>query len=203
PLDAAHGRVLARDVVSTADVPPFSRAAMDGYAVRAGDTSGATRDGAATLACIEKVFTGQLATRTVGAGQCIEISTGAPMPPGADAVVPVEDTDAGDVRVKVFAPVTAGQNIGRQGADITRGDTVLRSGDQLNASRVGAIAALGLADVEVYAQPRVAILSTGNEIVEPGHPLEPGHIYDINRYTLAAGIGEHGGIPIPRRTVVD
>ena len=203
PLDAAHGRVLARDVVSTADVPPFSRAAMDGYAVRAGDTAGASRDHAVTLTCIEKVFTGQMAARTIGAGQCIEISTGAPMPPGADAVVPVEDTDAGDVQVRVFAAANLGQSIGRQGADIRHGDTVLRSGDYLNASRVGAIAALGLADVEVYARPRVAILSTGNEIVEPGHPLEPGHIYDINRFTLAAVIDEHGGIAIAHRTVAD
>ena len=203
PLDSAHGRVLARDVVSSADVPPFSRAAMDGYAVRAGDTAGASRYHAVTLTSIEKVFTGQMATRTVGAGQCIEISTGAPMPPGADAVVPVEDTDAGDVQVKVYAQVATGQSVGRQGADIRHGDTVLRSGDHLNASRVGAIAALGLADVDVYARPRVSILSTGNEIVEPGHLLKPGHIYDINRYTLAAVIEEHGGIPIARRTVAD
>jgi len=203
PLDSAHGRVLAHDAVSTADVPPCSRAEMDGYAVRASDTTGAMRDRAVTLTCIEKVFTGQMAARTVGAAQCIEIATGAPMPPGADAVVPVEDTDAGDAQVKVFAQVVAGQSVGRQGADIKRGETVLRSGDRLNASRVGAIAALGLADVEVYARPRVAILSTGNEIVEPGHPLQPGHIYDINRYTLAAVIGEHGGIAIARRTVAD
>src|SRR6266576_2940570 len=91
-IDAAHGRVLARDAVATADVPPFSRAAMDGYAVRADDASGASRARPATLTCIEKVFTGQMPTRTVGPGQCTEISTGAPMPPGADAVVMVEET---------------------------------------------------------------------------------------------------------------
>src|SRR5712691_5064119 len=118
PLDAAHGRVLARDVVATADVPPFSRAAMDGYAVRAADTSGATRTRPAILTCIEKVFTGQMPARTVGPGQCTEIATGAPMPPGADAVVMVEQTSADSSHVQIFAAADPGQNIGRQGADI-------------------------------------------------------------------------------------
>jgi molybdenum cofactor synthesis domain-containing protein len=203
PLEAAHGRVLARDIVSSSDVPPFSRAAMDGYAVRAADTTGAARDTPAMLTCIEKVFTGQVPAHTVTAGVCTEIATGAPMPPGADAVIPVEDTDAGDRQVGLFAAVVPGQNVGRQGADIRTGDTVLCAGDTLNASRVGAIAALGIAQVEVYAKPRVAILSTGNEIVEPGQPLAPGHIYDINRFTLSAVIEEHGGIAVAHRTVAD
>ena len=202
-LDATHGRVLAQDVVATADVPPFSRAAMDGYAVRAADTSGATPTRPAILACIEKVFTGQMPARTVGERQCTEIATGAPMPPGADAVVMVEQT-AGDVsRIQIFAAAEPGQNIGRQGADIKSGQTVMRTGEVLNASRVGALAALGLAHVDVYAKPRVAILSTGNEIVDPGQPLEPGQIYDINRFTLAAVIAEHGGVPVPHRTAAD
>src|SRR5882672_1455619 len=181
-LEATHGRVLARDAVATADVPAFSRAAMDGYAVRAADTSSATRALPARLTCIEKVFTGQMPAKTVGPGQCTEIATGAPMPPGADAVVMVEETDADSTQVRVFAAVVPGQNIGRQGADIKSGQTVMRAGEVLNASRVGALAALGLAQVEVYARPRVAILSTGNEIVEPGRPLEPGQVYDINRF---------------------
>jgi len=202
-LDAAHGRVLAGDAVATADVPPFSRAAMDGYAVHAGDTSSATPTLPTTLTCIEKVFTGQMPTRTVGPGQCTEIATGAPMPPGADAVVMVEQTEADSSQVRVFTAAEPGQNIGRQGADIKTGQTVMRAGEVLNASRVGALAALGLAHVEVYARPRVAILSTGNEIVDPGQPLEPGHIYDINRFTLSAVIADHGGVPVPHRTAVD
>ncbi len=203
-LEAANGRVLARDVVSTADVPPFTRAAMDGYAVRAQDTTGASRAQPKTLTWIEKVFTAQMPSRTVGAGQCTEIATGAPMPDGADAVVMVEETDADDGgSVRVFAGVEPGQNTGRQGADIQRGQTVLRAGEELNASRVGAIAAVGLRSVDVYARPRVAILSTGNEIVEPGKPLEPGHIYDINRFTLSAAVAEHGGVPVPHRAAAD
>ena len=203
PLDRTHGRVLARDVIATADVPPFSRAAMDGYAVRAADTAGASPATPAVLTWIEKVFTGQMPQRTIGPGQCTEIATGAPMPHGADAVVMVEQTAADDTRTQIFAAAEPGQNIGRQGADIRNGQTVMPPGEVLNASRVGALAALGLADVDVYAKPRVAILSTGNEIVEPGRPLEPGQIYDINRFTLAAVIDEHGGIASPHRTAAD
>ena len=204
PLSRANGRVLARDVVADADVPPFARAAMDGYAVRAEDTFGASGQDPRILACVEQVFTGQVPTHVVGEHQCTEIATGAPMPAGADAVVMVEDTEKSATgEVRVFGPVYPRQNVGRQGADIQRGQTVLRAGDVLNASRVGAIAALGLDQIDVYQRPRVAILSTGNEIIDPGAPLAPGQIYDINRFTLAAIIEEHGGIAVPRRTVID
>jgi molybdenum cofactor synthesis domain-containing protein len=202
-LEDAHGRVLAEDLVAPADVPPFSRAAMDGYAVRAADTAGATPAQPVMLTCIEKVFTGQMPSQTVGPGQCTEIATGAPMPSGADAVVMVEQTDADEAAVRIFAAADAGQNIGRQGADIRRGQAVMHAGDVLNASRLGAVAALGRAHVEVYARPRVAILSTGNEIVEPGQPLQPGQIYDINRFTVAALVSEHGGAPVSHRTAAD
>jgi molybdenum cofactor synthesis domain-containing protein len=203
-LFEANGRVLARDLVATADVPPFSRAGMDGYAVRADDTTGATAQAPRALRCVDQVFTGQVPNRPVEAGTCSEIATGAPMPAGADAVVMVEDTnrDASGV-VQIFVPVTAGQNIGRQGTDIKNGQTVLGAGDVLNASRVGAIAALGIAHVEVYVRPRVAILSTGNEIVDPGAPLAPGQIYDINKFTLASVFAEHGGVAVLYRTAVD
>ena len=203
PLERASGRVLAERVTSSADVPPFARAAMDGYAVRAQDTTGATRTTPRTLRCIEKVFTGQLAAQSVGAGQCIEIATGAPMPAGADAVVIVEETDSDGDSVRVFAPVSPAQNIGRQGADIQKGQTVLQVDTVLNASRVGSVAALGLTDVAVFEKPRVAILSTGNEIVEPGQPLAPGQIYDINRFTLSAVVNENGGIAVPYRIAAD
>ena len=196
-LGEAGGRVVASDVVARTDVPPFSRAAMDGYAVRAEDTLGASRTGPKVLQRVEIVYTGQLATRTVAAGQCIEIATGAPMPAGADAVVMVEDTEqdaAGAVRI--FSPASPLQHIGHQGADIRAGQTVLRVGAVLNSSRIGALAAIGLRDVEVFARPRVAILSTGNELSDPGQPLAPGKIYDINRYTLSAIVREHGGIPV-------
>jgi molybdenum cofactor synthesis domain-containing protein len=199
----AHGRVLAQDVVSSSDVPPFARAAMDGYAVRADDTVGASRAEPKRLRCIEQVFTGQVATSALGPGQCIEIATGAPMPRGADAVVMVEETDAAGSDVRVFTPVFPRQNVGRQGSDIQAGQTVLRAGELVTPSRLGAIAALGVADVVVYARPRVAILSTGNEIVDPGQPLAPGQIHDIHKYTVSAVVANNGGLAVPLRTVSD
>ncbi len=203
-LPEAHGRVLAQAVVATHDVPPFARGAMDGYAVRAGDTTGASRTSPATLRCVEQIYTGQMPSRTLEAGLCAEIATGAPMPAGADAVVMVEETaSAGPDLVQVFTAVTPGQNVGRRGQDIVQGHQVLQPGQLLNASRVGALAALGVDVVDVYARPRVAILSTGNEIVAPGQPLAPGQIHDINSFTLSAVVAEHGGTPVMHRTAVD
>ena len=203
PLASARGRVVASAIVSTADVAPFSRAAMDGYAIRAADTAGASPSTPRTLSCIEEIFTGQMPQRTIAAGECAAVATGAPMPAGADAVIMVEETTAIGVLVSVMATVQPRQNVGAQGADIGTGQTVIEDGTVLNASRLGAIAALGITSVEVYARPRVAILSTGNEIVEPGQPLAPGQIYDINRFALAAVVDEHGGIAVPHRTAAD
>lgn len=204
PLVDANRRVLAEDIVSDRDVPPFSRAAMDGYAVRAEDTFGASRGEPRLLRVIETVYTGQVPSRAVQAGTCAEIATGAPMPDGADAVVMVEETErgAGD-DVRVFTPVYPRQNVGRQGADIAEGQVVLGAGEVLNPSRIGALAALGRIDAEVFARPRVALLSTGDEIIDPGQPLAAGQIYDVNKFTLTAIVAEHGGIPEPHRTASD
>jgi len=197
PLRDAGGRVLAAAVTAAMDVPPFDRAAMDGYAVRAEDTFGAGRHDPKSLRVIEKVYTGQIPRRRAGAGECVEIATGAPMPDGADAVVMVEETErGGGDEIRVFTPVYPRQHVGRRGADIAAGSAVLHAGDVLTPSRVGAAAATGAVDVEVFARPRVAILSTGNEIVEPGAPLAPGQIYDINRFTLASIVDAHGGAAV-------
>lgn len=204
PLEKAAGRVAAADVASTVHVPPFSRSAMDGYAVVAADTRPTTRERPVRLRIAERVFTGQLPGVRVAPGICVEIATGAPLPDGADAVVMVEDTvRAGEAAVDVFVNAVAGQNIGRKGADIRPGDLVVRSGDLLNPSRIGAVAAVGAADIEVFERPRVAVLSTGNEVVDPGTPLGPGQIYDVNRFTLGAVIGAHGGIPEPQHPAQD
>jgi len=196
-LELCAGRVLARDVIAPADVPPFARAGMDGYAVRASDTQGATPDTPRTLRQVGTLFTGQVSSTIVGSGECIEISTGAPMPEGADAVVMVEETSADAGAVRVFGEVRPQQNVGRRGADIQAGQVAVAAGEVINSSRVGAIAAVGATRVDVYAKPRVAILSTGNEIVEPGHALAPGQIYDINRFTVAAIVTDNGGVPVP------
>jgi molybdenum cofactor synthesis domain-containing protein len=205
PLTRAAGRVIASAPAAAIDVPPFDRAAMDGYAVRAEDTFGAGRYEPRVLRCIEKVYTGQLPSRAVGPGECVEIATGAPMPEGADAVVMVEETErvAGGDEVRMLTPVYPRQNVGRRGADIVAGQPVLQPGDVLNPSRIGAMAAIGARELEVYARPRIAILSTGNEIVQPGAPLGPGQIYDINQFTLSSIIAAHGGEPVVLPTAPD
>jgi molybdopterin molybdotransferase len=204
PLWHAHERVVAETIHASADVPPFDRAAMDGYAVIAEDTFGASRSDAKVLRCIETIYTGQMATRPITPGECIEIATGAPIPSSANAVVMVEETDKSvDGFVRVMTPVYPGQNVGRRGADLTTGDVVLSAGDSINASRVGALAAAGRSEIEVYARPSVAILSTGNEIVDPGHVLGPGQIYDVNRFTLSTIVASHGGEAVVLPTTAD
>ena len=208
PLAEADGRVAARDVTASVDVPPFDRAAMDGYAVIAADTFGAGTQAVKTLTCVDRVFTGQVPARGIASGECVEIATGAPMPAGADAVVMVEETDRDRTDpnlIRIMTPVYPRQNVGRRGADITSGQTVVSREQVLNPSRIGALAATGVTAVEVFARPSIAILSTGNEIVPPGQPLGPGPIYDVNRFTLEAIIGRHGGttaiLPIAADTV--
>jgi molybdopterin molybdotransferase len=204
PIREANNRVLAEAAISAVDVPPFDRAAMDGYAVIAEDTFGAGRHDPKVLRAIERVYTGQVPSRRVTNGECIEIATGAPMPEGADAVVMVEETEKGDGSdVRVFTPVYPRQHVGRRAADIAAGQTVLASGDLLNPSRIGALAATGVLEINVFAKPRVAILSTGDEIVGPGRPLGPGQIYDINQFTLSTIIGAHGGVAVDGPTAPD
>jgi molybdenum cofactor synthesis domain-containing protein len=203
PLVDANGRVLATDVIAGADVPPFDRASMDGYAIVAADAEDATRERPGRVRLIGRVYTGEVPTVRVEPGVCVEIATGAPMPEGADAVIMVEETTSDGDEVSLFAPIRTGQNIGRRGADISNGQVVLRAGELLNASRIGALAALGYADVEVWARPSVAVLSTGNEIARQGAPLPPGQIYDINRFTISAVVAEHGGLAVPVSTARD
>ncbi len=197
-LDQLAGRVMAEDLVAGGDVPPFARAMMDGYAVRADDTTGAGPSQPRTLTIVGTVFTGEVLARSVGTGECAEVATGAPLPDGATAVVMVEDTAPGDEgQVLVMNAVHAGQHVGRAGADIARGAVVLTRGDVLLPARVGVVAAVGHAEATVWARPRVAIVSTGNEVVAPGQPLGPGQIHDVNRHTLTAIVEAHGGEAVP------
>jgi molybdenum cofactor synthesis domain-containing protein len=203
-LSEANGRVAAADIRSPIAVPPFARSAMDGYAVVAADTKGASQASPVRLGIVERIYTGQTPRKPVAPGYCSEIATGAPLPEGADSVVMVEQTTPADAEaVNILAPASNGQNVGRRGADMSPGDLVVERGHWLNPSRIGAIAAIGCADLEVYARPRVAILSTGNEVVDPGTPLAGGQIYDVNRFTLGAVAAAHGSIPDLRRPAPD
>jgi len=203
PLDEAAGRVLAVDVVAGFDVPPFDRASMDGYAVKAGSTSGASGDKPIRLKLIGVQHAGELYGGEVGGGEALEIATGSPMPRGSDAVVMVEDTALEGDTVSVYKEVKAGRNMAPAGEDMRKGDHVLSRGAALTPGMVGALAALGYAEVEVYEKPRVAIYSSGPEIVPQGTPLQPGQIYDINSYTLSAVIEANGGVPVKRGIMLD
>ncbi len=193
PLGESDGRVLASHVVAPVDVPGFDRAAMDGYAVRAADTAGASLDAARMLTCRSTAFAGDAPGRAVGSGECTEIATGAPVPPGADAVIMVEHTARDGDAVRVFAAVAPGQHIGLRAGDVAAGAVVARAGQTLTPGSIGAIAATGVQAVSAYVRPTVALVSTGNEVVEAGAPLGPGQVYDVNRITLAALVLRHGG----------
>ena len=204
PLAEAAGRVCAVDVGSQIDVPPFARSAMDGYAIVAADTAGASPDHPVSLRIVDRIYTGAPSALTIVAGTCAEIATGAPLPTGADAVVMVEDTrDAGGARRDILSHAIAGQNVGRRGADIAAGDLVVEAGNTLTAGRIGALAAIGRADADVFARPRVAVLSTGNEVVDAGGTLKPGEIFDVNRFTLGAVVSAHGGVAEAHRAAED
>ncbi len=215
-LDAL-GQVLAEDIVAPFDLPPLDNTAMDGYAVRSSDTTGAGPGHPRELRVVADLAAGYVLEMAVGPGEAVRIMTGAPMPPGADAVVPFEETDEplravgeaprkGDT-VRVFKAAEASANVRFRGEDVKAGQVVVPAGRVVRPSEVGVIAGLGVAEVAVFRRPVVAILSTGDEITEPGKPLLPGRIYDSNAYSVAAQVRKLGGIPkllgIARDTVED
>lgn len=203
PLLEAHSRVLAEDLISKLDIPPFNRSTMDGYAVRAQDTFGADESQPVKLEICGFVSIGELPKVTVRKGEAAEIVTGAPIPDGADAVIRVEDTEAENGELKVYSSVTQNENVMKKGADIKLGETVLIAGRILGSREIGVLAALGNANVQVNVVPTVAVLSTGGEITDSGKPLPPGKIYDINAYSLCSAVWESGGKPIYTGVVPD
>jgi molybdopterin molybdotransferase len=195
------GCVLAVDVVSDIDVAPFDNSAMDGYAVRSADVAAASEESPAVLAVVDHIAAGAMPRAAVGPGQASRIMTGAPVPEGADAVVMVEVTEGLELAggtggtVAVKRPVRDGENIRLLGEDVRVGDTVLCAGEVVNAASVGLMAALGVALVDVYRRPRVAIVSTGDELVGISDKPGPGKIRNSNSYSLAAQVLDAGAIP--------
>jgi len=195
PLAEVRGRVLAGRVDAGIDVPGFDRASMDGYAVRARDTFGADEADPATLRVAGSVHTGEEPSAAVEPGTAVEVSTGAVMPAGADAVVKVERTTRRDGEVEVRTSVAPGESVMAAGADIAAGERALGPGTRVTPREIGLLSALGVDEVPVRERPRVGILSTGDELVRPGEELDHrrGQIYDVNSYTIAAGVEEAGG----------
>jgi len=192
PIERAIGRVLAKDLVSQVDVPPFDRAAMDGYAVRAEDTYGASEFEPKKLRLVGVLRAGESSDRTLEKGECMRIATGCPIPSGADAVVMAEFAEERDGEVFIFKAVHPLENISLRGEDIKKGEVIIREGEVLTPTKIGVFAALGLRRALVYQKPRVAVVPTGVEVREIGFRLERGQVYDVNSYTLAAVLLENG-----------
>lgn len=204
PLAEALGRVLAEDVRTEVDVPAFDRSNVDGYALRAGDTFGASEEAPRSLAVNpEDVVTGTVPRLTVAPGSATPIATGAPLPRGADAVVMVEHASLDRDRLLVARPVAPGGNVSFAGTDMARGELVLRKGTRLTSRETGVLAAIGRGDIRAVRRPRVAILSTGDEVVPPGVALPPASVYDSNGTILADAVRELGGEPIALGIVGD
>lgn len=199
----AHNRVLAENICAAIDLPPFDRASMDGYAVRAQDTFDASEDDPVILILIEKIRAGDIPSQKVEMGTCSEIGTGAPMPDGADAVVMVECTDIKGNKVKILEAVTPGTNWSSRGSDIKKGKFLMPKGTFLTVDKIGALSAMGLIEIQVLAKPTVAIISTGNELIKPEEKLQHGKLYDINSVSLTNAVKACGCLPITSTIVKD
>jgi molybdopterin molybdotransferase len=197
-LDAL-GATLAEDAIADRDVPPFRNSAMDGYAVIAADVASAP----ATLRVVGEIAAGGVPSRPIVRGEAMRIMTGAPLPDGADTIVRVEDTDNRIDSVTITVATKAGTSVRAAGEDLKRGETILRAGTVLRAAEIGVLATLGQGSVRIIGRPRVAVLSTGDELVELDAPLRPGQIRDANRYSLASAARAVGATPVPLGIVRD
>jgi molybdenum cofactor synthesis domain-containing protein len=198
-IDEALARIASTDIFSVLNIPPFDRATMDGYAVVAADTFYADEDNPASLIIRGYAPAGELPSQDVESGYCLGISTGAPIPKGANAVVKIENTffaDAEIKKVKIYKPVAPNENLMLAGTDIKRDERIVKKGTTLTPRETGVLAACGLNEVSVLKKPKVAIISTGNEILMAGEDLKPGKIYDVNAQTLSDSVRDCGCVPL-------
>ena len=202
-LADAEGCVLAEDVTAAVSLPSFDNSSMDGYAVHAADTTHSSERKPLTLEVTAEIAAGDTGAYQLASGTAIKIMTGARMPAGADAVVPVEWTDGGGKRVEIYRPVAAGNAVRYVGGDATEGETLLTKGIRMRPMQIAVAASAGRKMIKVRPRPRVVVLSTGNELTEPGTPLVPGQIWDSNSYMIAAAAHEAGALTSRRAMVPD
>lgn len=198
-----QGRILAEDIISPIDNPPFARAPIDGYACRSEDLTGASKDTPSILKVMEEVDAGQYSHRVVEKGQAVRIMTGAAIPAGCDCCVRQESTDYGEEEVQIYESIGAWKNYCFQGEDFKKGTLMISKGTKLGYVEAGVLASMGCTEAMVYRQPRVTLLTTGSEVTAPGEPLLPGKIYNSNLTLLAARLKEFGIRPIAVQTVGD
>ncbi len=200
-------RVLATEVISGINVPPFDKSAMDGYAVKFEDTQNASSENPVKLKLSGSVFAGQTGKnknlKEIKSSECIYVTTGSVLPVNANAVVMIENTKREGNNVKIFKSPKLSENVGKEGEDIKKGNVLLRKSEILTPAKIGVLAAIGVKETEVYSIPKVAIIGTGNEIIDVGKKLTPGKIYDINSYALAAVIKKAGCIPVRPKIAKD
>lgn len=195
-LKDALGHVLAEDVKAIFDQPPYPRSPLDGYAIRAKDSKGASREHPVKLKVIGKIYAGEVFDSIVGEGQALRLMTGAPIPAGADTVIRQENTDYGVDMVSIYEELVPYGNYCPKGEDFKNGEVLLRNGTLLGAAQIAIIASMGMNQITVADKPRVAVISTGSEVLEPGETLEPGKIYDSNLFYLQARLMEKGVEPV-------
>jgi len=204
PTSEALGRILAHAVIAKEPLPPFSRSTVDGYAVRASDTHGASPSLPAYLKLVGEIPMGEKAVAHINPTQAVSIHTGGMIPPGADAVVMIENTQlVKEDEIEVLKPVAEGENVLQLGEDVQVGETVIHSGRRLRPQEIGGLMALGVTEASVVSQPRVGILSTGDELISPWEVPLQGQIRDINSYTLSSLVQKTGGVPVVRGIVPD
>lgn len=193
PIEDSNGRVVFEDIHARIDFPPFNRALKDGFAIKSEDSYGASEENPKTVKIIDALEAGSYSDKTVENGLAVEISTGSPLPKGADAVLMVEYSLKNDDEVELYTSVTPTQDVGKKGSDVKVGDLLLKRGTVLNASKIGVLAAQGFKNVKVYKKPSISVISTGNELTNLGEELKPSKIYDVNSNMIKNAVESSGG----------